>query len=52
MFDLNLRVVNLGGAVTAITGFRVAIKYGDTEIQLSSDGNKIEVNAKPTIVEQ
>ncbi len=41
---MNLRVVNLGGAVTAITGFRVEIKYGDTEIQLASDGNKIASN--------
>jgi hypothetical protein len=47
--NLNLRVVNLGGAVIAITGFRAAIKYGDTEIELASDGNKIASDKKAQI---
>ena len=46
---LNLRVVNLGGAVTAITDFRATIMYGDKELNLASNGNKMASNKNAQI---
>jgi len=41
---LNIHLKNLGGESTAITEFKAVISYGDSEVELSTDGDNTASN--------